>query len=231
MRRIALFSDIHGNLEALNSILKYLESNSYDEIICLGDVVGLGPSSHECLELMKNSNIRYLLGNHERALIDENEMNALDDDRKLSELWVKDSLNTSDIQYLKSLDMSYELLEKGKLFLFSHFAMIDGKYLSLDSSLEELNDIFLNISADYFFFGHEHNPFSMDVCSRHFESIGSSGCNDSKNTFLTEVTIDDYVYVKKVILDYDRKKFEKTLRSIDYPYKKDIANKFFGILL
>jgi predicted phosphodiesterase len=50
--RQALISDIHGNLEALNAVLADISSQSIDEIICLGDVVGYGPNPIECLELV-----------------------------------------------------------------------------------------------------------------------------------------------------------------------------------
>ena len=63
--RIAVFSDIHGNLEALKEILKDIEKENIDDIICLGDVIGLGPNSSECLDLIIKNNIKLVLGNHE----------------------------------------------------------------------------------------------------------------------------------------------------------------------
>ena len=42
--KVAIFSDIHGNLEALEAILEDIKKNQFDEVICLGDVIGIGPS-------------------------------------------------------------------------------------------------------------------------------------------------------------------------------------------
>ena len=63
--RIAVFSDIHGNLQALNAILDDIKKENFDEVICLGDVIGLGPKPKECLELLLNSNVTILAGNHD----------------------------------------------------------------------------------------------------------------------------------------------------------------------
>ena len=43
MRRIALISDIHSNMAALNAVLRDIDSQQVDSIYCLGDVVGYGP--------------------------------------------------------------------------------------------------------------------------------------------------------------------------------------------
>ena len=63
--RIALFSDIHGNLQALESIIENIKKDNVERIICLGDVIGLGPNSKECLDLLIKNNIELILGNHE----------------------------------------------------------------------------------------------------------------------------------------------------------------------
>ena len=48
--RIGIFSDIHGNAEALDVVLKALEYETVDFRVCLGDLVGYGPSPNECIE-------------------------------------------------------------------------------------------------------------------------------------------------------------------------------------
>ena len=65
MSRIAVFSDIHGNREALTSILNDIKKENIDKIIYLGDVIGIGPKPKECLEIILNSNIETVTGNHE----------------------------------------------------------------------------------------------------------------------------------------------------------------------
>ena len=48
----AVISDIHGNLEALQSVLAHIADQQVDEIFCLGDIIGYGPNPCECLDLV-----------------------------------------------------------------------------------------------------------------------------------------------------------------------------------
>lgn len=69
MRRIAVIADIHGNLEALRSILEDIKVQEINEIICLGDTIGIGPNSKECIDLLIENNIKLVLGEHEIYLL------------------------------------------------------------------------------------------------------------------------------------------------------------------
>lgn len=70
MAKIAVISDIHGNLEALTSVLADLRHAGAKRIICLGDVIGYGPDSGECLKIARSFDV-VLCGNHEWAVIHE----------------------------------------------------------------------------------------------------------------------------------------------------------------
>lgn len=61
--KIAIISDIHGNLEALKTTLKDMEKRKIDKIICLGDTIAKGVHPKKCLELVKNSCEIVLQGN------------------------------------------------------------------------------------------------------------------------------------------------------------------------
>lgn len=69
--RIALFSDIHSNLEALEAVFSDMEKQNIRHRICLGDVVGYGGSPHECLELARKHSLYILMGNHDEACSSE----------------------------------------------------------------------------------------------------------------------------------------------------------------
>ena len=64
-KKIAIITDVHGNLEALTSVLEDIKKNNFDEIICLGDSIDIGPNSKECIELLIENNVKSVLGNHE----------------------------------------------------------------------------------------------------------------------------------------------------------------------
>ncbi len=70
MAKIAVISDIHGNLEAMKAVLKDIGKAGNPRVICLGDVVGYGPDPAECMDLARKFDV-VLCGNHEWAVIHE----------------------------------------------------------------------------------------------------------------------------------------------------------------
>ncbi len=66
--KIAVISDIHGNLEALTAVLEHLGTCAVDRIISLGDNIGYGPDPNEVMNLLVRENIESILGNHEMVI-------------------------------------------------------------------------------------------------------------------------------------------------------------------
>ena len=66
----AVISDIHANLSAISAVLEDIEKlGTVEEIICLGDIIGYGPSPCECLDLIA-TRMASLMGNHEDIFLD-----------------------------------------------------------------------------------------------------------------------------------------------------------------
>ena len=72
--RIAIISDIHEDIVNLEKILKKIEGNGYDQLVCLGDISGFStpyytyhdtPNAHACLSLLREKNAMILPGNHD----------------------------------------------------------------------------------------------------------------------------------------------------------------------
>jgi len=68
---LAIISDIHSNIEALTAVLDDIDRRGVKEIICLGDVIGYGPSPGPCLEIAQRRFSVTLCGNHEWAVVNE----------------------------------------------------------------------------------------------------------------------------------------------------------------
>jgi predicted phosphodiesterase len=62
----AIISDIHSNLEALQAVLKDIESQSIQTVYCLGDIIGYGPNPRDCIDLVMELPV-VLLGNHDQG--------------------------------------------------------------------------------------------------------------------------------------------------------------------
>src|SRR5439155_21732733 len=63
---VAIVADIHGNLEALTTVLDHVATKGITRIVCLGDIIGYGPNPRECLKLRFRSEIA-IMGNQEEA--------------------------------------------------------------------------------------------------------------------------------------------------------------------
>ncbi len=66
---IAVISDIHGNKEALEAVLRAISSQGVDEIWCLGDIIGYGPDPKDCIDLVERNCSLLLMGNHDWAVL------------------------------------------------------------------------------------------------------------------------------------------------------------------
>ncbi len=88
--QIAIVSDIHANLEALEVVLADIRKKMIKEIICLGDIIGYGPNPRECLQQLMHCKV-VLMGNHEEAVLYYGE----DFNPKAREAidWTRDQLN------------------------------------------------------------------------------------------------------------------------------------------
>ena len=69
--RLAIISDIHSNIEALNAVLKDINDKNIDSTICLGDLVGYCPYPNEVINRIREKNILTIMGNYDDAVGNE----------------------------------------------------------------------------------------------------------------------------------------------------------------
>ena len=68
MERIAILSDVHANLAALEAVLKDIENRKVTKIYCLGDLIGYGPNPREVIDIAQDRFEFVILGNHDEAI-------------------------------------------------------------------------------------------------------------------------------------------------------------------
>jgi predicted phosphodiesterase len=103
-RRIALISDVHGNLPAFESVLRAIEAVGVDAIWCLGDLVGYGAQPNECVDLASRSVDLCLIGNHDLVVIDRLDINDFSANAADAARWTKEHLGADARQYLEGLE-------------------------------------------------------------------------------------------------------------------------------
>ena len=223
---------IHGNKEALESIINDIKNENISEVICLGDVIGLGPNSSECLDLIINNNIKMILGNHELYAVYGTEIDDEMSERvKKHHHWVDKQIKGYQRDFLSKCNLSMYKEFHSKKILFEHFLMNfnpNNSYPFYDFDIIDngsIKDIVKTLDYDLIFIGHEHKDFSID---NKLYDVGSSGCRSDNYTKYTILDTDSFIIDTKTI-SYDRKSFENNVLENDYPDREYIVKKFFNI--
>ncbi len=102
--RIAVLSDIHANLHALQAVLADVDAGGFDELWCLGDVVGYGPRPNECTALVRERATVCLAGNHDLVVLGKIPMTAFADDAGVAALWTQRVLDDDARTFLETLE-------------------------------------------------------------------------------------------------------------------------------
>jgi predicted phosphodiesterase len=102
--RLAILSDIHGNLHALEAVLQSVDEEAPDAIWCLGDLVGYGPRPNECCALVAERANLSLIGNHDLVVLGRIDLDAFAPEAAESARWTASVLEEASRAYLESLE-------------------------------------------------------------------------------------------------------------------------------
>ena len=150
--RILIISDIHANLAAFKAVLADAEGQ-WDQIWCLGDIVGYGPNPNECVSLLREHNHISLSGNHDWAALGKLDISSFNRVARLAVTWTKSQLTSESIDYLNTLPAHIEQ----PLFTLAHASPRQPvwEYI-LDAETAAVN--FDYFKSPYCFIGHTHVP-------------------------------------------------------------------------
>jgi predicted phosphodiesterase len=158
--RVAVFSDVHGNLLALERFVRATR-NDVDAYMCLGDVVDYGPWNDECLEMVRQlPGITVLEGNHERLFLGAEDP---DHEPPLVQAFFRHSR-----QFFSREDLIAGLPSRSELGIFECVHTIDGRSIFPDTSIE--------IDRNYMV-GHTHRQFHIHRSGFAIVNPGSVGQN------------------------------------------------------
>ena len=234
MDRIAIISDIHGNLEALKTVLKDIEKRKIKKIFCLGDIISKGVNSKECLDIVREKCEVIIKGNCDEIF--SSNINPEDYEGIMKEriIWNKSKLTDEDQSYLYNLPFCYEFYMSGRLIRLFHASPnnIEKAVSNLDS-LEAKRKQFLpsdktitkNI-ADIVIYGHIHIQLMEQIYNRTMINTGSVGNpidvvrDDNFDANPMEVTRANYLIIEG---NYDSKEYVDNIsfQFIKLPYDID----------
>jgi predicted phosphodiesterase len=161
--RYALIADIHGNLEALETVLAEIRKENIDEIISLGDLVGYYPNPNECITLIKENAKKSITGNHDYAALGKMDYhNAFTFYACISMEWTQRHLSDESREYLSSLPLTAKI-DHTVLLTHSTPARPDKwDYIFMDSD-EMVTDAFSSFKQRICFNAHTHFPVIMTL--------------------------------------------------------------------
>ncbi|QBQ40958.1 metallophosphoesterase [Sphingobacterium psychroaquaticum] len=239
MIQLAIISDIHGNLLALEAVLKDISDRSIDQIYCLGDLVDFAPWGNEVIDRIRAHRIPCLLGNHDERIaydlpiIPLAHHDAIETaNREIAINWSKQSIRADNKQWLAALPYNITLTYKSgssiKNILLVHATLeSNDAYMYRDDSKNELIAVLKERSVDTLVMGHTHQSYiqeQSDILFVNSGSVGRSREDDRKATYtilqITETGIDAEI----VKLNYA---IDEVASAI---YKSDIPN-FYGDFL
>ncbi len=103
--RVAVLSDIHGNLEALSAVMGALASDRIDRYCCLGDIVGYGADPAACLERLYDCDAVMVAGNHDAACVGKLDLGWFNEAARTALLWTREQLSFTDLDRLRRLPL------------------------------------------------------------------------------------------------------------------------------
>jgi diadenosine tetraphosphatase ApaH/serine/threonine PP2A family protein phosphatase len=106
--RIGIFSDVHGNLEALEQVLAVYEGLEIDKYVFLGDVVGYGAQPNECCELVRGRVAHAVIGNHDAAVAGRMDYSYYYPAARQALDWCRSKLSEENLAWLRSLPFEME---------------------------------------------------------------------------------------------------------------------------
>lgn len=104
--RIAVLSDVHANLHALEAVLAEVDAGPFDAIWFLGDLVGYGPRPNECAALLRERTTICLAGNHDLVVLGKIPVDAFADEAAAAARWTQTVLDDSARAFLATLEPS-----------------------------------------------------------------------------------------------------------------------------
>ncbi len=236
MKTIAVIADIHGNLEALQSILEDISNKSVEEVVCLGDTIDIGPNSRECIDLLIDNNIKMVLGNHELYLLRGTDIEpSIIGEEKQHYQWVKSQLTAKEIDYIRSCPLSYEYSADDGRLIFCHY-LFDDASIAMPfekTKLDQSSLLWTKYCKDniHYFIGHLHYDIKEVPPSNNVTVVKSAGCTQDEYTSYLIINIDKTISAKKITVKYDRQLFLDKVLSSDFPDKKNICQWFYGITI
>lgn len=219
--KLAVISDIHSNIYALNEVISDIKNKNIDMIICTGDLVGYGTRPNEVINKIKEEKILTIMGNYDEAIGNYKIVCGCDypdpkDAQKaaLSMQFTSEKTTEENKKYLRNLPKEAVFTFNNKKIRFVHGSTrIINEYLKENS--KEAKEVMNELAEDILVCGHTHIPYAKYYGEKLLVNAGSIGKPKTNKPDANYVIIDisdSNVNVEIVEVPYD---FEKLAKEIE----------------
>jgi predicted phosphodiesterase len=156
--KLGIFADVHGNLEALEVVVRLLRDRGATRFVCCGDIVGYGPDPDFCVEIVRRMHCTCVAGNHDYGAVGKVPVDCFNSVATQALLWTRSRLTESNRLYLENLPLT---AEEGSLLIAhsSPSAPEAWEYvLTVHEAAAEMEHCAGAICA----VGHSHRPLAVE---------------------------------------------------------------------
>ncbi len=234
---IAILSDIHANLAALEVALSYIKQRNIPLIYSLGDIVDYGPRPNECVEIVKTNCTVSLMGNHDHAVVGGTDIRYFNVYAQQSVLWTRQHLLKAHVSYLSTLPFTHEEDD----ILYVHSTPLHPEEWDYILSEADANYYFKYTAFRIIFIGHSHYPVVFSAQSgmqpaqsqklnlqedRYIINVGSVGQpRDGDPRLCFVIFHPEQAEIEYIRLDYDIDKTAAEIREAGLP--EYLANRLY----
>ena len=231
--RVLIVSDVHSNLEALQSVIAYAEiRGGFHRIWSLGDLVGYGPDPGACVDLIRRYEHAGVAGNHDLASVGKLGLQLFNPYAAAANRWTSAQLTEDQAGYLAELPLKLEIDE----FTIVHGSPRDPIWeyvVSEDAALASFN----HLETDRCLLGHSHIPFLCRPTGEDVEfvefpldravplegermlinpgAVGQPRDGDTRASYAVYDSVEDAVFHHRAA--YDVAKTQAKMRRADLP--------------
>lgn len=228
--RVAIISDIHSNIEALNAVLNDIDKKNVDTTVCLGDLVGYCPYPNEVINKIRKKNILTIMGNYDDAVGNELMICGCDyadptdmENASISLNWTIDQVTDENKKYLAQLPGEMVLKFHGKTIRFVHGSPRQiTEYLKENS--KEADEVMAELDEDILVSGHTHLPYKKMYGNKMLINSGSVGKpktgRPDANYIIVDINNETAITdVEMMEIPYDYEKIAKSIEENGLPEK------------
>lgn len=226
--RLAVFADIHANIEALQAVVEDFQNQQIDRYICLGDLIGYGANPNECIDLVRSlPNVIVILGNHDAAATWGTTPFGMSKAAQQVIFWSMEQLTEQNVSFIKNLEPTRVMGD----MIFSHANPYNPKAWRYVNSRKYAARTFSETAERLVFIGHTHRP--MIITRKNFFQMSFEEPDPS--TAYTVTSTNRQIYNCGSVgqprdgqplacyLIYDTRSQLLTYRRISFDYQKTAA--------